>query len=259
MNAKETEDVPAPGWIKLLLEARAGVELGAGLAAALPLRATAPRGDGHPVLVFPGMAASDLSTALLRRWLQALGYAVHGWEQGRNLGPRAEVMAASLARIRALREQHGGKVSLIGQSLGGIYARELAKQASDDVRFVITLGTPFTGGARSTNAWRLFEALNGRDHFEPAVRAGMRQAPPVPTTSIYSRSDGVVAWQCCVQAGGARTENIEVEGSHTGMAVHPLVLHAIADRLAQPEAAWQPFERRGLRRFSYCAPRRAAA
>ena len=108
MNAKETEDVPAPGWIKLLLEARAGVELGAGLAAALPLLATAPRGDGHPVLVFPGMAASDLSTALLRRWLQALGYAVHGWEQGRNLGPRADVMAASLARMRALREQHGG-------------------------------------------------------------------------------------------------------------------------------------------------------
>ena len=259
MNPTETEDVPAPGWIKLLLEARACVELGAGLATALPLLATAPRGDGHPVLVFPGMAASDLSTALLRRWLQALGYAVHGWEQGRNLGPRADVMAASLARIRALREQHGARVSLIGQSLGGIYARELAKQASDDVRFVITLGTPFTGGARSSNAWRLFEALNGRDHFEPTVRAGMRQAPPVPTTSIYSRSDGVVAWQCCVQAAGARTENIEVEGSHTGMAVHPLVLHAIADRLAQPEAAWLPFERRGLRRFAYCAPQRAAA
>lgn len=262
MNAHDTENVPAPGWLNLLLEARAGLELGAGLAAALPLLATAPRGDGHPVLVFPGMAASDLSTAPLRQWLRALGYAVHGWEQGRNLGPRNDVMAASLARIRALREQHGAKVSLIGQSLGGIYARELAKQASDDVRFVITLGTPFTGGARSSNAWHLFEALNGRDHLEPTLRAGMRQAPPVPTTSIYSRSDGVVAWQCCVQADAectARTENIEVEGSHTGMAVHPLVLHAIADRLAQPEAAWQPFERRGLRRFAYCAPQHAAA
>ena len=259
MTTHDAQDVPPPGWLHLLMEARAGLEFGAGLAAALPLLASAPRGDGHPVLVFPGMAASDLSTVPLRRWLRALGYAVHGWEQGRNLGPRADVMAASLARIRALREQHGAKVSLIGQSLGGIYARELAKQASDDVRFVITLGTPFTGGARSSNAWRLFEALNGRDHFAPAVRAGMRQAPPVPTSSIYSRSDGVVAWQCCLQAEGQRTENIEVDGSHTGMAVNPLVLHAIADRLAQPEGAWQPFERRGLRRFAYRAPQHAAA
>lgn len=259
MTTHDAQDVPPPGWLHLLMEARAGLEFGAGLAAALPLLASAPRGDGHPVLVFPGMAASDLSTVPLRRWLRALGYAAHGWEQGRNLGPRADVMAASLACIRALREQHGAKVSLIGQSLGGIYARELAKQASDDVRFVITLGTPFTGGARSSNAWRLFEALNGRDHFAPAVRAGMRQAPPVPTSSIYSRSDGVVAWQCCLQAEGQRTENIEVDGSHTGMAVQPLVLHAIADRLAQPEGAWQPFERRGLRRFAYCAPQHAAA
>ena len=259
MTTHDAQDVPPPGWLHLLMEARAGLEFGAGLAAALPLLASAPRGDGHPVLVFPGMAASDLSTVPLRRWLRALGYAAHGWEQGRNLGPRADVMAASLACIRALREQHGAKVSLIGQSLGGIYARELAKQASDDVRFVITLCTPFTGGARSSNAWRLFEALNGRDHFAPAVRAGMRQAPPVPTSSIYSRSDGVVAWQCCLQAEGQRTENIEVDGSHTGMAVQPLVLHAIADRLAQPEGAWQPFERRGLRRFAYCAPQHAAA
>ena len=262
MKNHEMQDVPPPGWLHLMLEARAGLEFSAGLAAALPLLATAPRGDGHPVLVFPGMAAGDLSTAPMRQWLRALGYAVHGWGQGTNLGPRADAMAASLARIRALRQQHGTEVSLIGQSLGGIYARELAKQASDDVRLVITLGTPFTGGARSTNAWRLFEALNGRDHFEPSVRADMRQAPPVPTTSIYSRSDGVVAWQCCVQAEGEgteRTENIEIEGSHTGMAVHPLVLHAIADRLAQAKGAWQPFERDGLRRFAYCAPQPAAA
>ena len=259
MKTAPIDDVLAPGWLNILLEARAGLELGAGLATALPLLASAPRGDGHPVLVFPGMAASDLSTAPLRQWLRAVGYAAHGWQQGRNFGPRADAMAASLARIRELRQRHGRKLSLIGQSLGGIYARELAKQAGDDVRLVITLGTPFTGGARSTNAWRLFEVLNGTGHLAPEARAGVRQAPPVPTTSVYSRSDGVVAWQCSVQAAGAQTENVEVECSHTGMAVHPLVLNVIADRLAQTEGAWQPFQRRCLRRLAYRDPQRAAA
>ena len=254
MNAAHTDAVPAPGWWNIALEARAGFELGAGLAAALPLLAVSPRGDGHPVLVFPGLAGSDLSTRPLRHWLRALGYHVHGWKLGRNLGLRDDLMAASLARIRDLCERHGQRVSLIGQSLGGIYARELAKQASDDVRLVITLGTPFTGGARSTNAWRLYEALNGREHLDPRLRAGVREAPPVPTTSIYSRSDGVVAWQCSVQPDSMRTENIEIDASHIGMAVNPLVLHAIADRLAQPEGAWQPFARNGLRAFAYRAP-----
>ena len=254
MNAAHTDAVPPPSWWKIALEARAGFEFAAGVAAALPLLAVAPRGDGHPVLVFPGMAASDLSTRPLRQWLRALGHHVHGWRLGRNFGPREDVMDASLARIRELRERHGRRVSLIGQSLGGIYARELAKQASDDVRVVITLGTPFTGGARSTNAWPLYEALNGREHLEPRLRAGVREAPPVPTTSIYSGSDGVVAWQCSVQDESAFTENIEVDASHTGMAVNPLVLHAIADRLAQPEGAWQPFARNGLRAFTYLAP-----
>ena len=254
MNAAHADAVPAPGWWEIALEARAGFEFVAGVAAALPLLAVAPRGDGHPVLVFPGMAASDLSTRPLRQWLRALGHRVHGWKLGRNFGPRDDVMDASLARIRELRERHGQRVSLIGQSLGGIYARELAKLVSDDVRVVITLGTPFAGGARSSNAWRLYEALNGREHLEPRLRAGLREAPCVPTTSIYSRSDGVVAWQCSVQPDAARTENIEVDASHTGMAMNPLVLHAIADRLAQPEGAWQPFERAGLRRFFYRPP-----
>ena len=247
------DSVPAPAWWKLALEARAPLEFGASLAA-LPWLALSPRGDGHPVLVFPGMLASDISTQPLRQLLRLLGHQVHGWEQGRNLGPRSAVLAASLARIRELRRSSGRKVSLVGQSLGGIYARELAKQAADDVRCVVTLGTPFTGGPRSTNAWKIYERLNGRDHLAPQERAGVRQTPPVPTTSIYSRSDGVVAWQCSLERTGPQSENIEVETSHTGMGVNPLVLHALADRLAQPEGAWQPFRRTGLRRAAYRAP-----
>ena len=254
MAADTRQEIPAPAWWKLALEARAPFEMGAGLAA-WPLLALSPRGDGHPVLVFPGMLASDLSTAPLRRLLRGLGHDVHGWEAGRNMGPRADVMAKSLARIRELARSSGRSVSLVGQSLGGIYARELAKQASSVVRCVVTLGTPFTGGPRSSNAWKVFESLNGQDHLYAAQRAAVREAPPVPTTSIYSRTDGIVAWQCCVQAPGAntanQTENIEVETSHTGMGVNPFVLHALADRLAQPEGRWMPFDRSGLRRAAY--------
>ena len=258
-STADQDAVAPPPWWKLALEARAPFELGAGLMAGLPLLAASRRGDGHTVLVFPGMIASDASTTPLRRWLRALGYDAQGWEQGRNTGPRPDVLDASLARIRALRQSSGRKLSLIGQSLGGIYARELAKQAPDDVRLVITLGTPFGGGPRSTNAWRLFEMMNGREHGRPLARAAVRQPPPVPTTSIYSRSDGIVAWQCSVDPDGPQLEAIEVNGSHTGMGVNPLVLHAIADRLALPEGQWAPFERHGLRRFLYPAPQSAAA
>lgn len=252
-DSNDSNAVPAPAWWKLVLEARAPFEFISGLAAA-PLLAMSPRGDGHAVLVFPGMLASDLSTRPLRQLLRLLGHDVHGWEQGRNLGPRGAVLAASLARIRELRRSSGRKVSLVGQSLGGIYARELAKQAADDVRCVVTLGTPFSGGPRSTNAWRIYESINGSEHLARGAREGVREAPPLPTTSIYSRSDGIVAWPCSLQQAGPLAENVEVEGSHTGMGVNPLVLHVLADRLAQPEGAWRPFERSGLRRAMFRAP-----
>ncbi len=237
-----SDRIPAPDRLTLAMEARAPLELAA-LLACLPLLPLLPRGDGHPVLVFPGMLASDLSTRPLRAVLRALGYSAHGWQQGRNLGPQGSVLAASLERIRSLAAKHGRKVSLIGQSLGGIYARELAKQASHEVRCVITLGTPFTGAPESSNAWRLFEMLNGREHRHPDKRSSVRTPPPVPTTSIYSRSDGVVAWQCSVEAPGPLSESIEVQSSHTGMAVNPQVLAIVAERLAQRDGQWQPSRR----------------
>ena len=244
-----------PGWIRLALEARAPMEFAGGLAA-WPMLRTAPRGDGHPVLVFPGLAATDFSTRPLRRLLARLGHEPYGWGQGRNLGPRPEVLEAALIRIRSLAERHGRRVSLVGWSLGGLYARELAKQAPEVVRAVVSLGSPFAGSPRATNAWRLYAALN-REAPPASLPEGMDIAPPVPTTSIWSRSDGIVAWQCCVERPGPMSENIVVEASHTGLGVHPLVLHALADRLAQPEGAWRPFDRRGLRRFLYPDPERA--
>jgi pimeloyl-ACP methyl ester carboxylesterase len=244
-----------PGLLRLALEWRAAAEWGAMLAAR-PLLDRAPAGDGHPVLVLPGLIAGDATTRPLRRYLGRLGYAAHGWRQGLNLGPRDGVIERCLRQLQSLRREQGRAVSLIGWSLGGIYARELAKLAPEDVRLVITLGTPFTGHPKATRAWRLYEVLAGHRIGAPEIHEPLRRPPPVPTTSIFSRSDGVVSWRCSVEHAGPRSESIEVEASHLGIGFNPLTFYAIADRLAQPQGEWRPFERRGLRRCLYRDPYR---
>jgi pimeloyl-ACP methyl ester carboxylesterase len=242
MNSHTAPRIAPPSRLLQLLELRAPWELAAGIAA-LPWLRLAPR-DGHPVLVLPGLVASDRSTQLLRDFLTRRGYEVHGWGLGRNYGPRSGVEAAMLATIDRLHAKSGRKVSLVGQSLGGVYARLLAAQRPDAVRCVVTLGSPVTGHPRSSNAWRVYEFTSGKSSVDPRRWTQVTQPPRVPTTSIYSRSDGIVAWRSSVGASGPQTENIEVVSSHVGMAVHPAVLYAVADRLAQPEGQWQPFERR---------------
>jgi pimeloyl-ACP methyl ester carboxylesterase len=241
----------------MLLEARAPLELGASIAA-LPLLRTAPMGDGHPVLVLPGLVASDTSTVPLRWYIGDRGYDVRGWDLGRNLGPRPGVLEGIRWMVRRLADQTGRKVSLIGWSLGGIYAREIAKMVPNETRFVITLGTPFAGSPKSTNAWRVYEMASGERVEARADQFDLRTPPPVPTTSIYSRSDGIVSWQASVQDESPTTENIEVEASHIGLGVNPAALYAIADRLAQPEHDWQPFRRTGIRRMVYGDPKAAS-
>ena len=212
-----------PSRTLLFLEGRAIHELGAFIGA-LPLLSLAPMGDGHPVLVFPGLVASDRSTRPLRSFLRSRGYSVTGWGQGRNFGLRHGVKDAMVDMVRELNDQHGHKVSLIGWSLGGLYARQLAKMMPDRVRSVITLGSPFAGNPKST--------------------------------AIFSRTDGICAWQGCMEQPSALSENIEVESSHCGMGHHPAVVYAIADRLAQPEGAWKAFHRSGWRGLVYPDPAR---
>jgi pimeloyl-ACP methyl ester carboxylesterase len=245
--------VAPPSRLLQLLELRASWELAAGFAA-LPWLRLAPRGDGHPVLVLPGLVASDRSTRLLRDFLTRRGHDVHGWGLGRNLGPRPKVEEAMLATVDRLHARSGRKVSLVGQSLGGAYARVLAAQRPDAVRCVITLGSPIGGHPRASHAWRIYEFTSGESTLDPRRWQRLRQTPQVPTTAIYSRSDGVVAWQDSVQARGPMTESIEVVTSHLGMAVHPAVLYAVAERLAQPEGRWRPFERHGWRAAVYPHP-----
>ena len=235
-------DQPPSAWL-LTLELRAFWEFGA-LLPAWPLLARAPRGDGHAVMVFPGLSANDASTIPLRKYLQSLHYSPWGWEQGFNFGPRAGVLDEAKSKLVRTFKSTGRKVSLIGWSLGGVYARELAKELPDMVRGVITLGTPFAGSHKATNAWRVYRLTSGRNIEREAANYDLPTAPPVPTTSIYSRTDGVVAWQASIQTSGLAnplTENIEVLASHIGLGVNPSVWWAVANRLAQPEGQWRPF------------------
>ncbi len=243
-------DTKAPGALLLLLEGRAPMEL-LSLVASWPWMRRLPRGDGHPVLVFPGMAANDTTTVPLRHFLGELGYSTHAWGQGLNVGPRPGVLERAADDLRALAERHGQPVSLIGWSLGGIYARELAKLHPGLVRCVVTLGTPFTGHPKATNAWRIYELLSGSKIGNGDALAQIRGEPPVPTTSIYSRSDGIVSWRCSLNEPSPIAENIEVHASHVGLGMNPLALYAVADRLAQPVGAWKPFDPSGARRWFF--------
>lgn len=218
---------------------RALVELGT-MRFSPPTLASAPRGDGHSVLVLPGFAAGDGSTATLRRYIAQFGYTPHAWELGRNFGPRTigDDGEHLLARVREIQESSGRKVSLIGWSLGGIMARLVAARAPDAVRQVITLGAPFAGSPKANNVWRAYEWLSGAKVDDAQTQGQLAEAgapSPVPATAIYSRDDGFVAWQTCLDAEGAAEDNIEVHGSHCGLVVNPAVLSAVAERLARAE------------------------
>ena len=250
--AAQEAAIRKPSPLLLLLEGRAPWELGASLLASALIH-RAPDGDGHPVLVFPGLAANDLTTLPLRNFLRDRGYTPYPWNFGPNLGPRSGVLRGCVEHVRELHEKHGRKVSLVGWSLGGLFAREVAKLVPELTRCVITMGSPFTGNPKANYAWRVYEWFSEEKVDEPEMLARLRVPPAVPTTSIYSKSDGMVAWQCSLNPLTPLTENIEIHASHMGMGVNPAALYAIADRLAQQEDNWRPFERSGARKWFYKA------
>ena len=227
--------------------ARTLVSAGA-LAAALPWLRSAPRGEPHPVLVLPGLLASDVSTRVLRTFLSRLGYPVVGWALGRNRGPTQEVVDELPRLVTRLVHEHGAPVSIVGWSLGGIYARRLAVRTPRQVRQVISLGSPFSLAGRRADGSpgaRVYERYSSR-HADRRISAGRRPLArplPVPSTAVYSRSDGVVDWRSCRQEPGPISENVAVRSSHLGMGHDPAVLWLVADRLAQPRDQWRPFRR----------------
>jgi len=237
-------DGPPPAWLAMI-EGRAFLEAST-IPLALPwLLQRVPRGDGHAVLVIPGLMASDASTRPLRQFLKRLGYPARGWGQGRNLGPRPGVQEGLRERLHQMHRDSGGKVSLIGWSLGGLFARELARQEPGMTRQVMSLGSPLYGtpGADSNPlVWQIYKQFNEtRPEHIKAFRGDC--APPVPTTSIYSRGDSVVAWAASVEHDSDATDNIEINSaSHLGLGFNPLVWYAVGDRLAQSDGHWQKFD-----------------
>ncbi len=254
----ETGRLRPPGLGLLLAEVRGIFEFNASLMLS-PFLLRAPRGDGHPVLTLPGFLASDVSMAPMRRYLAELGYDAHAWRMGRNTGGLTRLRLALRNRLAEIYGASGRKVSIVGWSLGGVYARDLALHAPHMVRYVVTLGSPFADDVRATNATRLYEALSGETvDANSELREALAGDLPVPTTSIYSRADGVVNWQTCRLRPSNTAENVEVHlASHIGLGVNPAALWAIADRLAQAEGHFSQFDRSGPFAIAYAPAEQA--
>jgi pimeloyl-ACP methyl ester carboxylesterase len=191
--------------------------------------------------------------APMRRYLKELGYDSYAWKMGRNVGGVARMRASLRDRLTEIYDATGRKVSVVGWSLGGVYARDLALQAPSMVRSVITLGSPFANDVTATNATRLYEALSGEPvEANSELRDAIAGDLPVPATSIYSRTDGIVNWQTCLLRPSATAENIEVHlASHIGLGVNAAALWALADRLAQAEGEFSQFDRSGPFAIAY--------
>jgi pimeloyl-ACP methyl ester carboxylesterase len=210
--------------------------------------------DGHPVMVIPGFASNDADNQPLIDFINQQGYNAAGWERGRNFGHGLLDTDILVNRIKELYQLNQQRVTLIGHSLGGVYAREIAKLCPDEVRQVITLGSPFGGGrntaSRANILYKLLSPHSGADDDEKWA-----EAPTVPTTAIYSRTDGILNWRIALQKNGHQaTENIEVYGSHSGMTVHPAIWYIINDRLGQDESNWQAFKVKGFIKWAFPKP-----
>lgn len=247
----------APHLLYSLTEWRALLEMGL-LPYALPVLMAAPQGDGHPVLLLPGFMADEYSLFALQQFLTRRGYAVQTWGFGRNVGFQRRHMLALEQKIRHMHHRSGRTVSLVGWSLGGLFAMHSALAAPECVRSVITLGSPVSidirKGSKSPSfvkaLYRVVAHPMGPDAHAmlPAARK-MREGrlPQVPVSCLYSLGDGVVPPQEATIAGDpALHENIQVFGSHTGLGFNAMVLWIVADRLAQPEGQWRPFRLQGL-------------
>ena len=253
---RAAEQADAPSLLLTLLEAPRALSEATSLIPAHGILSGLAPGDGHTVMTLPGFMASDRSTVVLRRYMLEWGYDANAWDLGRNLGVTRDRDLERLLdeKLHRLYEESGGKVSLVGWSLGGLFAREMARRNPEYVRCVVALGSPL-GNPKATNAWRLYEIMSGMTVDDSAIRRRVRRVREpisnVPVTSILSKTDAVVSWHISKLPPGKLVENIGISGSHFGMGFNPAVLYAIADRLRQPEGEWSPFEIFGMRQLFY--------
>jgi pimeloyl-ACP methyl ester carboxylesterase len=216
----------------MLHEAKVLLDLGLGLTAR---NKGLPEGQGQRVMVLPGFGASDFHTALLRKRLAALGYAVEGWGLGRNHGVVGKLLPKLIAHIRQRVATTGAPLRLVGWSLGGYLAREVARDAPELVAQVITLGSPITGGPKYT-AFAPYYRYKGLDMERIASTIAARESRLIqcPITVIYTRRDGIVAWGASIDRHHAHARHVETAATHFGLVVHPQTLRQIAEALAQP-------------------------
>ncbi len=222
-----------PGLLAGVGEVRAGLQVPRLVAAGARL-ARAPRGDGGVVIDVPGWLAAEVTNAPLRRYLARLGHDARGWGLGVNRG-RPERDARLLAkRVLAAAAESGRPVALVGWSLGGLVAREVARQHPDAVRRVVTYGTPVVGGPTHTVGARHYGPDESQRITRLAQRLDAEHPIEVPVTAIVSRRDGVVSWRACIDRTSRDVEHVEVRSTHLGMGLDPDVWSVVADRLSRP-------------------------
>lgn len=200
---------------------------------AVPALAAAHSGDGRPVLMIPGFMASDHRMEHMRRTLELAGYRAYGWGQGRNFGTKADSRERLDARIDEIINETGQPVTLVGWSLGGLFAREYAKYAATKVRAVVTLGSPFSGDPRANHAWRFYEMIARHSVDNPPFACVREQKPPVPTVALWSRRDGVIAPDAAAGRAGERDRAVEVDCTHMGFVGSPEGINAVCATLAR--------------------------
>jgi len=234
MNDQDTPRPPPP--LRLLGEARAVFELPRLLMSA-PSLASAPRGHGEHVLVLPGYGASDVSTRVLRAFLRRLGYRPHAWELGRNTGHVGALLPRVIARVEGIANRDA-PIFLVGWSLGGYLAREVARERPDLVRSVVTLGSPVVGGPKYTAVASSYRQRGvDLDAIEAVVEARYAKTLRTPVTAIYSKADGIVDWRACIDRRSPNVRHVEVSATHLGLGFSPDVYRIVAESLASPPGA----------------------
>lgn len=234
-----------PRLLMALEVPRLAVEYGASRAFDL-LTPAQDLGRGRPVLVLPGFSAHDGLTGRLRGHLRQRGWRVHGWGLGSNHGLTTPIIDGLPQRFSALAERYEQPVSVVGWSFGGLLARWLTHEHPEQVRQVVCLGSPWRAEGERTRATAMFERSRVKHGIVDNAREIvdlLRRPVPVPTTAVWSRTDGIVPWRGCTvdERADPPAENVEVVSSHVGLVANPLVLRVVVDRLQQDPADWRPF------------------
>lgn len=183
------------------------------------------------VMLLPGFGAHPLRMRRLHKALDDAGHSAHEWGLGFNLGPTPDNFAFLLARVRDLSASAGEPVALVGWSLGGLFAREIARRIPDSVAKVITLGTPFSGDPRANNAWRAYHLITGHAVDAPPIEVDFARKPPVPTIALWSPKDGVIAPRCAAGWPHERDRAVALRCNHLAFASDPQAISEVLRQL----------------------------